>query len=232
MYADEETTAEALTRWQESLGRPHWPQSKPRTTQTCRKLCQAGAKPHSYVFGRKKVDTLGCGIWEALVTLVEDGVNAGRAMPEAAAADNSNEGDMENIFQDTRQNRHKRDIGRFGILRCPLLCFWGFVVLVTISDFLLVCMLLICWKSWILRRWIKSVDHYKPSHLWWRSSWLSMFQLHPSVEETKEDWRLVIWVDYTNSNRGLALDIISCLPGGPTTAPLPGLLCKVKSRIH
>ena len=117
-YVDEEAAAEALTRWQESLGQPHWPQSKPRTTQTCRKLCQAGAKPHSYVFGRKKVDTLGCGIWEALLTLVEDGVNAGRAMPEAAAADNSNEGDMENIFQDTRQicfNRHKRRIGRFGI---------------------------------------------------------------------------------------------------------------------
>ena len=36
-----------------------------------------------------------------------------------------------------------------------------------------------------------------------------------------EHWRLVIWVDYTNSNRGLALDIISWLLGGPTTAQCP-----------
>ena len=50
------------------------------------------------------MDTLGCGLLQqALLTLVGERVNGGQAMPEAGPADNSNEGDMENIFEDTQQ---------------------------------------------------------------------------------------------------------------------------------
>lgn len=225
-YADDEVAAAPLTRWQESLGRPHWPQSKPRTTQMCRKLCQTGAKPHSYVFGKKKVDTLGCGIWQALLTLVEDGVNAGQAMPEAARADNWNEGDMESIFQDTRQiyfNRHKRDIGRFGILRWPLLCCWDFAQNLEYQED--------GSRVWIImKRLICDDVHHS------RQCFNSILLLKKQRRDMGGALEVGNMGGLHKFQSGAGFGYNQLAPGWSHNCTVPGLnpglLCKVKSRIH
>ena len=150
-----------------------------------------------YVFGKKKVDTLGCGIWQALLTLVDDGVNAVQAMPEAGGWQlkwgrhgKYISGHKANIFQET-QKRHF----------CLLYIHNSHPSHFYIENQHTMCGSLRGDTSVMM---IMSVNDSTPSFC------------RRNKGKTREEWRELIWVDYTNSNRGM-VDIIS-RPGGLTTA--------------
>ena len=149
------------------------------------------------VFGEEKEDTLGSGTWQALLTLVDDGVNAVQAMPEAGGWQlkwgrhgKYISGHKANIFQET-QKRHF----------CLLYIHNSHPSHFYIENQHTMCGSLRGDTSVMM---IMSVNDSTPSFC------------RRNKGKTREEWRELIWVDYTNSNRGM-VDIIS-RPGGLTTA--------------